>query len=169
MDRLDCAGALEQELSFDVKFNISKERALKAAALEGDSIVTAGTSFLPRDIFDKFAANILEATAGVRFTRNSEKEFQNQLEALFKAHKFHFDREHKLNDKDKPDFYFYDVSIALEVKVKGNMQSHLRQCKRYADSLFVDGVILIAMRPYDVPSTLSDKPFTCLNFAPKCL
>lgn len=123
-----------------------------------------------RDDMDAFVRSVMCATAGKRFCRASERTFQDGLEQCFLAAGMSFVREHRLDDRDRPDFFFSN-SVAVECKVKGGVESHLRQMKRYAAHSTVAGVLLLAMRPHgpSMPDTLNDKPISCLNFAPKCL
>lgn len=90
-----------------------------------------------------------------------------------------FSRERRLGAEDRLDFFCSDAppdyfvggapGFAIEVKLEGGLEKHLRQIKRYARSDIVLGVVLIAMRPHEMPETLNGKPVVCLNFAPKCL
>lgn len=118
--------------------------------------------------FNLFIATIVNATNGIRFSRASEKQLQDRLEHVFLRWGMDFEREKSLSKKDRPDFLFSN-GVALECKVDGGLQSHLRQMKRYAGHDAVTGVLLVSMRPYQMPETLNGKPVACLNFAGKCL
>lgn len=127
--------------------------------------------------FSSFVDVIAAACAGRRFGRGNEKQFQGGLEQCFKESGLKFQREWTLPcaeiglrvvPRDRPDFMF-DNGVGVECKVEGSIHSHLRQCKDYCDYDEVTGLILIAMRPYPMPATLSGKPVCCLNFALKCL
>lgn len=127
--------------------------------------------------FKSFVSFVQAAVAGRRFGRRDEKLLQDQLEQCFKAAGLDFQREWTLPaaeagmrvvPRDRPDFTFAN-GVGLECKVDGSLGAHLRQCKRYADYDEVTGIILVAMRPYPMPETLSGKPCCCLNFALKCL
>jgi len=67
-----------------------------------------------------------------------------------------YSREHRLSNSDIPDF-FVD-GVAIEVKVRGSLDVHLRQLKRYAEYEAVTGTILIMPKGTGMPDTISGKP-----------
>lgn len=114
-------------------------------------------------------ASVVAATAGKRFSRVSELMLKDGMEKVFREAGLLFRREERLSDADIADFWFHGVGIAVEVKVKGSLESHLRQMRRYASHATVAGVLLVATRPFQLPETLCGKPVACLNFGSKCL
>jgi hypothetical protein len=120
------------------------------------------------DFYKFLCQDIQGACAGVRLSRRSEKVLQDDLEKYFTKFGLKFVRELALSKEDRPDFLFGN-GVALECKVENALEKHLHQCKRYAEHEQVTGIILVAMRPYQMPETLSGKPCFCLNFANKCL
>jgi hypothetical protein len=99
---------------------------------------------------------IRAALAKYRLTFADEKQLQDQLAKIFLAEGLHFNREVSISPKDRLDFLIQE--IAIEVKVGGSEESHLRQMKRYNDHPMVAGTLLISTRKYNLPETLSGKP-----------
>ena len=96
-----------------------------------------------------------------RFTFGSEKEFQDQFEQMLQTDGIEYKREFKLSSTDRPDFMV--GATAIDLKVRGSIQSHLRQMKRYADNQFVEATVLVVTRQFNAPSSLSNKPFCCIK------
>lgn len=101
------------------------------------------------------------ALAKYRLTFGDEIGLQNQLDSIFKAEGIEVEREFILSPEDRPDFF--TAGYAIEVKVGGSIESHMRQVKRYNNHAAISGSILICTRPYCVPETISGKPFACIN------
>lgn len=106
---------------------------------------------------------ISEALAKYRLTFSNEGELQGQLAQIFTLNGIEFDREFNLSKADRPDFFLPQPKVAIEVKVAGSIEKHLRQMKRYNEHDAVAGTILIGTRPYDLPATLSAKPVALIN------
>lgn len=106
---------------------------------------------------------IKKALPKYRLTFGSELDLQDQLAELFSIEGIAFKREMKLSERDRPDFMTQPGAIAIEVKVAGSIESHLRQLKRYNDNDLVNGTILIGTKPFRVPETLSGKPVAAIN------
>ena len=155
-------------------------RHMKSIAIFKETAESNGAAF------KTFVDRVVQATAGKRFSRLDEKHLQDGLNQCFVVAGMKPSREFELgrgeqspdesgllsvaaNDLDRPDFFFFDGGFVVECKVDGGFNSHLRQCHRYAAHSCVNGVLLIAMRPYDMPESLCGKPVACLNFALKCL
>lgn len=101
--------------------------------------------------------------AKYRMTFGSELELQNQIaEVLTRAGIVH-EREYVLSPEDRPDFFVQP--FALEVKVGGSINSHLRQMQRYNRHPTVLGTILICTKPFGqmMPKTLAGKPIATIN------
>ena len=101
--------------------------------------------------------------AKYRLTFSNEFELQNLLADIFKQANIEYEREFQLTKKDRPDFLILPDGYAVEVKVGGSIDSHLRQMKRYNNHAAVLGTILIGTRPYSMPDTLSGKPVALIN------
>lgn len=122
----------------------------------------------------EFANNLKSLLSRFRFTFANEKQLQDQLQSVFQEAKLDCLREYTLYETPSKvigvvDFCFrrgvgpLQNDIAVEVKVGGPLNQHLRQLKRYADQTHIAAVVLIATRPFSVPPTLSNKPCFCIN------
>lgn len=98
-----------------------------------------------------------------RLTFRHESELQEQIADILGREQIGFVREFKLSKLDRLDFLL--GRVALEVKILGSINEHLRQIKRYNAHPEIDGTILLATRPFPVPDTLSGKPVRCINLA----
>jgi hypothetical protein len=96
------------------------------------------------------------------FTFTSERDMKDQFEQLLRREQIPFEREPRLSPLNRPDFILLG-DIAVEAKVGGGMNGHLRQLKRYADEPAIKAVVLIGTRPYQLPELLSAKPCLCLR------
>ena len=96
-----------------------------------------------------------------RFTFGTELQMQDQLAEVFTTAGIYFEREFKLSAADRPDFFI--SQFAVETKLGGSLNEHLRQMKRYNSHEKVLGTILISTRPFELPETLSDKPVAGIN------
>jgi hypothetical protein len=105
---------------------------------------------------------LLEAFSRRKFGVKSEEDLQNQVEQVLRDSGLRFKRECSLNEQDRVDFYVEGHKVAIEVKIEGGLYGILAQLKRYADSPFVDEVILLCLRPLRLPATLSEKPVWCV-------
>lgn len=95
--------------------------------------------------------------------RGTELQLQDDLEKVFIDCKIPYEREVLLSKKDRPDFML--SGIAVECKVAGSAESHLRQIKRYMGHDSVRGCILVATRKYDIPNMVEGKPLWLSNVA----
>lgn len=112
---------------------------------------------------------IRAAIAKYRLTFGDEMALQNQLAEIFTAHAITFEREYVLSAQDRPDFFI--MPFAIEVKLGGSIDKHLRQMKRYNNHPNVQGTILICTKPFAfmLPETLSGKPVAAINVGGKRL
>lgn len=106
------------------------------------------------------AQRLASALSHYRFSFRNEAIFQDNFELMLKAEKIDYEREVFLSPKDRPDFMI--AGAAVDLKIGGPINAHLRQLKRYANYPIVTEIILIATRQFPVPSTLSRKPCHCL-------
>lgn len=97
----------------------------------------------------------------------NEYDLQAGIHAALEPHVFEISPEHRLDDRDRPDFllvagdYRWDAStIAIEVKIEGSGASVLRQLTRYAEHDLVDGILLVTTRSkhHHIPLELNEKP-----------
>jgi hypothetical protein len=122
-----------------------------------------------KELVDRIEA----AVAKYRLTFGNESELQGQLAEVLSHEGIVFEREFVVSAGERPDFWVQDLlrprppllptGIAIEVKVGGSAETHLRQMKRYNDHPRISGTILIGTRKYDLPETLSGKPVACIS------
>lgn len=102
------------------------------------------------------AAAILHAFGRGRISCPNETALQDLVEEKLKGLGLDYIREARLGPKNRPDFL--TGNIAIEVKFNHSQSTVLRQLKRYADEPTIQGIILIALKSYNIPPTLSNKP-----------
>jgi hypothetical protein len=90
----------------------------------------------------------------------TEALMQDALERSFSKSQFKVEREKKLSDKDRVDFFLNLTSggVAVECKVKGAPHSILLQLARYARHEAVSAVILITSKSMRMPQEVEGKP-----------
>ena len=91
---------------------------------------------------------IVDLLARGRFPLSSEKDRQAEIEAWLGEGLPGVEilREHRLSDRDRPDFFVTDGGIAIEVKIGGRGQSRagiVRQLGRYAEHDHVQAIVLV--------------------------
>ncbi len=91
-----------------------------------------------------------------RFNFGNEKVFQEQVAAVLSSHGFDLRREVKLSEKDRVDFML--GTIAMELKLKGSQEVHLRQLRRYCKIEQVTSVCLVSPKVRFLPNELAGKP-----------
>lgn len=89
------------------------------------------------------------------FNLDFEKDTQAQIEKVLKNDGISYSREHRLSNRDQPDFMIGD--IAIEVKIKGSPSDILRQCKRYCAYPEVKSIILMTNKALGFPKQLIGK------------
>lgn len=96
----------------------------------------------------------------VRFHVDDEKSMQSAMGKLFTDRGLVFEREVKLSDRDRIDFFFRDIGVGVELKTKGVRAAVLRQLARYNTHKEVSGLILVTTRRQlaFMPSHLEGKP-----------
>jgi hypothetical protein len=90
---------------------------------------------------------IVDLLARGRFPLSSEKECQAEIEVWLRdgLPEVEILREHRLSDRDRPDFFVTVGGVAIEVKIGGRGQSRtgiVRQLARYAEHDQVEAIIL---------------------------
>lgn len=96
-----------------------------------------------------------------RFSLASEEELKLEMKAVLEAHGIPFEREYRLDAKNRPDFFVYEH--AVEVKIKGSAKAIYRQCERYSAFPQVKGIYLITNKSMGFPETLNGKPCYIIN------
>lgn len=92
------------------------------------------------------------------FAARGEKDLQDRIEQILRNAGIDYDREHRLDAHNIPDFYLPETGMAVEVKVKGSPASHIRQLHRYAQFEEVNSLLLVTFRPGPYPESLKGKP-----------
>ncbi len=91
-----------------------------------------------------------------RFSFETEKELQRQIETKFQEYKICYDRECILSKGETPDFMIGDVCV--EVKTKGGKVAIYKQMERYASHDRVKSLILVTNRSMGLPVAINNKP-----------
>jgi hypothetical protein len=103
-------------------------------------------------------SQLAEKLTARRWLFQNEKEMQVEIERLLLSIGQPFHREHRLGRGDIPDFFLPGQGDVVEVKWRCGELDVLRQLKRYGDYPEVKHLNLVAIRPVDLPTTLSGKP-----------
>ena len=76
------------------------------------------------------------------------------------------EKEHRLTESERVDFYV--SRVAIELKVKGSLSAVTRQLMRYATSPEVDCIILVTTQAKHrrMPPTLNEKPVLICYLSP---
>lgn len=103
---------------------------------------------------------VIELIDNYRFTYRTETEFQDTIAMLFSTQGWEFDREVRLNDRDRIDFLIGTTGV--EVKVKGSWVATYRQLQRYAVSDRIEELVLVTTRLQHVRmvAEIGGKPLT---------
>jgi len=104
---------------------------------------------------------ILKTLYSHRFPLVVEKETQAAIEEKFAENGVPYSREHRLDEKNIPDF-FVD-GIAIEVKIKGNAKQIYKQCERYCKFDEVKKLILVTNRSMGFPKEINGKDCYFIN------
>jgi hypothetical protein len=101
------------------------------------------------------------------FTTHNEHRMYPLLEQLLRAEGLDFVREHRLDERNRPDFWFPELRVALEVKVRGRPHDVEAQIERYAEHVSVAGVLLASSlaKLTRVPDSLAFKPVRAVRLA----
>lgn len=90
---------------------------------------------------------IATALEGHRFNCTNEYVLQASIEAVLDGLDCGFIREYRLgNFAGRIDFYYPDMRIGIEVKVRGTLDKVYKQLKRYAAHPDIDVLILVSSR-----------------------
>lgn len=89
---------------------------------------------------------LVDLLESYRFSFRSERDLQDGVEGVLGAGGLEFEREVRLNARDRIDFMV--GSIGLEVKIAGSATNLLRQLARYAEHERVDSLVVVTSRTY---------------------
>lgn len=105
------------------------------------------------------SAQVATALESERLPSGTESRLQVAIADRLTAIGASFEREHRLSEKDRVDF-FLDGGIALEVKTQGSLNDVTRQLARYAEHESVTEILLVTSRLQlaAVPAELGGKP-----------
>ena len=92
-----------------------------------------------------------------------EKRMQEQLEIALSRARIRFVREHRLSDRDVPDFFIYDSGIdsgiVVECKLrKARKMDIWKQLERYASHSSVTALVLASNASMGLPGECGGKP-----------
>ena len=93
-----------------------------------------------------------------RFTLSTEEQLKIEMAEVFTKAGLEFEKEFRLNAKDRLDFYFPSTRIVMEVKIKGGAKDIFKQCERYCHDLAVSRLILVSNRTLGLPAEICGKP-----------
>ena len=107
------------------------------------------------------ANQLLVALARYRIDSTTEASFQAGVERVLRAEGITFEREVRLNDRDRIDFLL-ESGIGLELKTQGGENAVHRQLLRYAESDLIAELVLCTTRSVHklLPRTVLDKALT---------
>jgi len=103
-----------------------------------------------------FTQQTIRLLQSVRPSLVSEKLAQQQLFVSVQA--LGFVREHRLDEKNIPDFFCQDYGIAIEVKIKGTKKAIYKQLLRYSQFEAVKILILCTNKALGLPAQIGGKP-----------
>jgi len=107
------------------------------------------------------AENVVAALAKARYSIQNEGKLQVQIEKQLQSEGFTFSREFRLSQPDRIDFLVKD-GIGIEVKINRAENTLIRQAGRYLAHDEVKTLILVTIRPVNLPDILLKKPLICL-------
>jgi len=92
-----------------------------------------------------------------RFPMGTEKELQAAIEAELAKNGIPHTREHRLTERDIPDFSFAG-GVFLEAKIKGSARAIHAQLARYCEHEEVRAIILATNVAMGLPPEINGKP-----------
>lgn len=106
--------------------------------------------------------SILSILCSYQFRFAKEAQLHDAIAAALTERRITFEREVRLNERDRVDFLAGDV--AIECKVDGSRIEVMRQLLRYAESPRVGSILLVTSRSrhLPIPTTLGGKPVSTL-------
>jgi hypothetical protein len=102
--------------------------------------------------------NICKVFSAYRYNFQDENSLQEGMALALTRNAIAFEREVRLDAKNRPDFMI--GSVAVEVKIKGSFAEFLRQAHRYLSLEQVTALIVVGTPKWlpAVPTTLLGKP-----------
>lgn len=110
---------------------------------------------------DDFVQNFFSLISKYRFSLETEDALKLQMAEVLTQSGIPFEKEYKLDEKNKLDFFIYEH--AVEVKIKGSAKSIYRQCVRYCEFAQVKGLFLVTNKSLGFPESINGKPCYVLN------
>ena len=110
------------------------------------------------------APSIARTLASYRYNFEDELDLQNGIAAALSSNLLSYEKEYRLGEHDRPDFFLPSIGLVIEVKVKFRRAEVLRQLLRYAGYPEVKSLLLVTSRScHGVPDSLNSKPALVLN------
>lgn len=104
---------------------------------------------------------LVDILAAYDYHFGSETELHACIECALVGEDIEFEREHRLDARNRIDFYIPDSRLGVEVKVEGQALAVARQLLRYASSPTIAGLVLLTTRRQHrgtIPHELGGKP-----------
>lgn len=100
--------------------------------------------------------HIVKLVEESRCALHDEKQTQVQLENIFRAAGLNVSREHRLSNRDIPDFFI--DGVVVEVKIKGQRTTISKQLERYLAHDEVLALVLATSRSMNLVDDFDGKP-----------
>lgn len=115
---------------------------------------------------EELLAQISQVLVQRRFWWTRETDLQDGIAAVLNDCGVSFEREKRLTEGERTDFW--SSPVAIEVKVKGSLSEVTRQLMRYADVEEVEAVVLVTtkMQHRRMPPTMRGKPLKVVYLSP---
>lgn len=103
-------------------------------------------------------ARVCKVLSSYRYNFQDETSLQDGMALALARHDIAFEREVRLDAKNRPDFML--GSVAVEVKIKGSFAEFMRQAQRYLLLEQISALIVVGTPKWlpAVPATLAGKP-----------
>ena len=99
---------------------------------------------------------LIKLLSAYKFSLNTEDELKLQMAKVLDDNQIPYIKEHRLDAKNRVDFFIYEH--AIEVKVKGGAKKIFRQCERYCGFDTVKGLVLVTNKSMGFPEMVNGKP-----------
>lgn len=96
-----------------------------------------------------------------QFPLSTEETLQRHIEGVLKHHGVPYEREYRLDEKNRIDFFC--EGLGIEVKIKGSAMSIYRQCERYCQFQQIEAFLLITNKAMGFPQEIKGKPCYVIN------
>lgn len=104
----------------------------------------------------RFQLNTLRSRLqAVQYLFANEARLHELIGKVLESAGFEFDREHRIDEKNRADFWL--SGIVIEVKVAGDLAAAWRQCLRYSKLPGVSGVLLASTCPWARDRLINEK------------